>query len=187
MFGKRLRTLRKKMKLNQDDVGKFLDMDRSSIGKWENESSQPTFEILIQLSELFEVSTDYLLGKTDIKNPYIDDLDGPLEYSFIQVGFRIKKLRLENNLSQADLGEALNTTESLINLYEESIRNPGYEMLIKIAHKFEVSLDYLLGLSDLNPTDLSKEKLNLIDSFDSLSKDNKLKLLDYINLLKLDN
>lgn len=187
MFGLRLKMLRNDMKLSQEDVGDFLKMDRSSIGKWENESSQPTFETLVQLSNLFDVSTDYLLGKTDIKNPYTDDIDGFQEYSFIQIGFRIKKLREERNMSQKELAKELETTDGLIDLYEKSIRKPGYGTLIRLSSFFNVSTDYLLGLSNLKPSKINVEKLDLINDYSSLSKENKEKLLDYLRLLKLDN
>jgi len=65
MFGHILKTLREDRDLKQEDIAKYLNVDRSTVGKWENNSSKPDFEKLIKIANFFNVSTDYLLGKTD--------------------------------------------------------------------------------------------------------------------------
>ena len=61
---------------------------------------------------------------------------------------RLKELRKQFKLSQAELGEALGLSRSAICLYETGKRAPDKETLIKIAAFFGVSLDYLLGLDN---------------------------------------
>lgn len=69
ILGKRLKELRTLKKLTQTDVANVLGVERSTYGKYETGDSSPDYEKLIQLAEFFDVSVDYLLGKTDIPTP----------------------------------------------------------------------------------------------------------------------
>jgi transcriptional regulator with XRE-family HTH domain len=68
-LGERLKELRLNKGLNQIDVANILKIERSTYGKYETGDSSPDYEKLLKLANFFEVSTDYLLGKTDIKAP----------------------------------------------------------------------------------------------------------------------
>ena len=68
-FGERLRQIRKEKGLTQAEVAKLLSIGESTVSFYESGKRQPDYETLIRLSEAFKVSTDFLLGKTDIKNP----------------------------------------------------------------------------------------------------------------------
>ena len=57
---------------------------------------------------------------------------------------RLKDLREDSDLTQEQLASKLKITRSAINHYENSTREPDFEILIKIADLFDVSLDYLL-------------------------------------------
>ncbi|GAB6100399.1 hypothetical protein JCM16358_22780 [Halanaerocella petrolearia] len=63
------------------------------------------------------------------------------------IGKQLRKLRKEENLTQAQLGKKLNLGESTISLYESNKREPDYKTLKKIADFFNVTADYLLGFS----------------------------------------
>ena len=65
---------------------------------------------------------------------------------------RLKKLRLEADMKQSDLGKLLGVSASTIGMYEQGRRYPDFETLIKIANYFNVSLDFLLGRSDIKDT-----------------------------------
>ena len=62
---------------------------------------------------------------------------------------RLKSLRAEKELSQRDLASLLEMSPSTIAMYETGQREPDNETLIKIANFFQVSIDYLLGQSDI--------------------------------------
>lgn len=70
IFGSRLKKLRMTKALTQQDLAVCLNISKSNISKYENGTIEPSFEILIKISDYFEVSIDYLLGKTDIENIY---------------------------------------------------------------------------------------------------------------------
>ncbi|WKV09410.1 helix-turn-helix transcriptional regulator [Thermoanaerobacterium sp. CMT5567-10] len=72
-------------------------------------------------------------------------------------GKRFKTLRLEKNLTQAELAKILSIGESTISFYESDKREPDYETLQKIADFFDVSVDYLLGRTDKRNIDTSND------------------------------
>ena len=61
-FGYRLKELRKSKKLTQAQVANHLNLSKATISGYENNLKTPSVEVLIQLSLLYGVSTDYLLG-----------------------------------------------------------------------------------------------------------------------------
>ena len=62
----------------------------------------------------------------------------------------IKSLRLSYNLSQVELASALGVSKQCISNWENDYIQPSVEMLIKIAKYFNVTTDYLLGLTGDN-------------------------------------
>jgi repressor LexA len=67
---------------------------------------------------------------------------------------RIKYLRAEKGISQNELAKALGLTQQAISAYENGLREPDLETLQKIADFFDVSLDYLLGRTDIRNSDI---------------------------------
>lgn len=68
-FGSKLKQLRTEKKLKQEDLSKLLNVSRQSVSKYETNERFPDKEILVTLSKFFNVSIDYLLGLTDIREP----------------------------------------------------------------------------------------------------------------------
>ena len=64
-FSTRLRELRMNKGLRQEQVAKLIGVNKSAISTYENDTRQPSFEILVRLANLYRVSTDYLLGQTN--------------------------------------------------------------------------------------------------------------------------
>lgn len=57
----RIQNLRKEKRLSQEELASRLGIARQSVSKWESGTSQPDLNNIVRLSEIFEVSTDYLL------------------------------------------------------------------------------------------------------------------------------
>lgn len=64
----RLRLLRLEKGESLEKIAKYLNVTLQTISNYETEKRDMTPDTLIKLSEYFNVSTDYLLGKTDIRN-----------------------------------------------------------------------------------------------------------------------
>jgi len=56
---------RKKLKLTQSELAEVLGIKRSAINRYENGHAYPSIEMLLKMSEYFNVSVDYLLGKVE--------------------------------------------------------------------------------------------------------------------------
>lgn len=69
---------------------------------------------------------------------------------------RIKELRTERGITQADLAKILKISDRAVGYYENGDREPDYSTLLKIADYFDVSIDYLLGASDIKKPNESK-------------------------------
>lgn len=73
-FGERLRELRKEKGLLQRELAERLNLSRVAITQYENGNRVPDQEIINKIADYFGVSLDYLMGKTDIRNPYVPQL-----------------------------------------------------------------------------------------------------------------
>jgi transcriptional regulator with XRE-family HTH domain len=64
----------------------------------------------------------------------------------VNMGNRIKALRLEKYITQTEMARRIGVSKAMISSYELEQRSPSYEVLIKIAAFFNVSTDFLLGV-----------------------------------------
>ena len=62
---------------------------------------------------------------------------------------RIKELRESHNMQQKELASALNIPPSTLSQYETGKREPSIETVTKIAKLFDVTTDYIYGISDI--------------------------------------
>lgn len=77
-FGDRFRDERLKKGLTGEKIGSILKVSKTAISNWENGNRAPDYETLIKIADLFDVSTDYLLGRTDDRNSKVveTNIDG---------------------------------------------------------------------------------------------------------------
>ncbi len=68
----------------------------------------------------------------------------------MNIGNRIKALRTKNNMTQKELSTKLGLTPKMISFYETSQRMPPIDIIVKLVAIFDVSSDYLLGLTNIN-------------------------------------
>lgn len=62
IFGKRLKDLRNERGLTQDGLAKELNVDKSTIAKYETDKIEPSISMLKVIVKYFDVSADYMLG-----------------------------------------------------------------------------------------------------------------------------
>jgi transcriptional regulator with XRE-family HTH domain len=180
MFKQRLKELRKKYGVTQEQLAAIIGVERSTIGKYEGSKGViPSTEVLNDIADYFEVSVDYLLGRTDDPYPYDSfdeyipehfngdlkqylaylkarDEDVEQEYSapeklspLSKRMDRIRELREENGWSQEELADKLAIAQQTVSAYERGLRDPDTSTLGKMADLFDVSTDYLLGRTDV--------------------------------------
>ena len=78
MLGNRINQLRSSLGWSQVELARRLNVSKQTVSNWENDNIQPSIEMLVRLSKIFGVSTDYLLGNENI--PRIDVSDIPPEF-----------------------------------------------------------------------------------------------------------
>lgn len=62
---------------------------------------------------------------------------------------RLKELRLEKRLSQTQLADIFNISQQAVSHYEKGLRDMDYKLITSMSSFFQVSTDYLLGISDI--------------------------------------
>lgn len=140
MNTQRLFFIREEFDLKQTDMASILNVNRVNISNWENGKEIIPLDKLIAYSDYFNVSIDYLLSLTNKKNEFKKN---PLNKEI--VGNNIKQVRLNNNLTQKDLANLLNTTQSTISDYENGVNLILTSFAYQICVKYNISMDWLCG------------------------------------------
>lgn len=146
-FHEKLKMLRKKRGLTQQEVAHFLGTVQAVYSKWERGVYEPNYENLSMLVCIFDVSLDYLLSDylEKSKERYLKIKESELMKTSNIFPQRLKELRLKKRLTQTELGKKLGVKQSTFTNWENGKREPNFETLIKLADLLEVSVDFLLG------------------------------------------
>ncbi|SHH63392.1 DNA-binding transcriptional regulator, XRE-family HTH domain [Caloranaerobacter azorensis DSM 13643] len=97
-FAERLKLLREEKNLRQIDLAKILNISRQSVSNYENGVRFPNDELLLRrIAEFFDVSIDYLLGVTNIRNYYHRNIEN-IEAKENGIDYKIDKKTALNNL-----------------------------------------------------------------------------------------
>lgn len=139
MIGRRIKELRTENELTQQELAKILNVSSMSISFYENGQRKPDSEFIIACSRLFNVSTDYLLGKTNTKRIQREERIGVFSK-------RLKRVRELKGISQRQAAEDLNISPQNLSYYENG-RDAGYDLLIRMARYYDVTVEYLIGVS----------------------------------------
>ncbi len=89
---------------------------------------------------------------------------------------RLKQLRKDKHLTQVQVAQRIGVTASMVSSYETDIRLPSYEVLVRIADVFGVTVDYLLCRQEkrfLDISELSDEEAAAVCALIELLKRNK--------------
>ena len=110
---------------------------------------------------------------------------------------RIRQLRIDAGLTQTELGKLLNVKDAAISKYENEKIPLTAETLIKLKNIFGVSIDYILGASELKKhpenahdntsmavSQISKDLAAIVKYYNQLSGNGQEKALEYIQMLK---
>jgi len=119
-FGDRIKELREKRNWTQQDVATFVNKKRADIGGYETNRTSPNLETIVNLADLFKVSVDYLLGRTD--DPYqmynAEEMSPELRATM----YRITEL-LKPGMPESDLASALNFLQFLSDRNAKETKN----------------------------------------------------------------
>ena len=85
MLSKRIYKLRMAFGWTQVQLAQKLNITKQTVSNWENDNIQPSIEMLIKLSKLFNTSTDYLLGLTPKNTIAVDELPTEFVAHIVQI------------------------------------------------------------------------------------------------------
>lgn len=74
-IGTKIRDLRKQAHLSQTELGKKVSVSQQTVTAWENNKAEPSSSAVAQLADIFNVTTDYLLGRPDKQVAKKDDVE----------------------------------------------------------------------------------------------------------------
>ena len=79
------------------------------------------------------------------------------------IGERLKEVRKDHKDTQADLARKLNVSLSTVKSWESGNSSPNHDILVAICKLYEVSADFLLGITDVDPLFIKKRQKQLSD------------------------
>lgn len=188
MISERLKDLRKEFNVTQNKVANYIGVARATYTNYESGKKKPPYEQLIKLSKFFNVSTDYLLGITNNKDAIckLKTTENTLEF-----GERIKELRNTRKTTQKEMADILGVDRSTYIGYETDKTKPSYEILLKLADYFSVSIDFLTGREELTPDKklaillYDKDMQTAFEDYNNWTVEEKEDLLNYIEFQKM--
>ncbi len=134
-FGLRLKQLRTENKMTQTELGKKLNVTKASISGYENGTRNPDQESLVKIAEIFNVSTDYLLGKETTQKKYYELTDKDEKDISERLQVMIEDLENSAHYSKESGEMDDNTKQLLIMSLENSLRIAKQEAKKKFTPK----------------------------------------------------
>lgn len=137
----KLKDIREDNDISQVQMAEILGVNRSTYSLWELGINIIPLKSLCNFADYFNYSIDYVLELTNIrKNPnLIKGLD------LIKLGENIKKIRLQNELSQENIASMIGVTQACITRYEKGLICISTSNLYKLSKEFKISLSELCG------------------------------------------
>ncbi len=100
---------------------------------------------------------------------------------------RLKQIRQKHNMTQSELAEILDLKPTAISNYESERNEPSFDKLIALSKYFDVSCDYLLGITDsylpIGGEVLDKDIVEFFDLYQQLTPENTVEIRNYIKYL----
>lgn len=139
MFGNRLTQLRKSHKMSQYDLADKLSFSRGQIANYEQGQRQPDYDTLQKLADFFDVSTDYLLGRTEDPSP-------------------TRPLDVEASTTYNIAGKDINLTEEELDVLTEMKKHPKFAaMFHDLATNPEKKVKTLIKMWEVIKADLEED------------------------------
>ena len=105
----RIKKVREKNKISQAKLADFLNITQQAVSAYEKEEREPNIDTLNKIADYFNVTVDYLLGRTDTPNTVTlegDQIPGSLRNVDVELIEMIKEAK-ESGLTKSELEEIL--------------------------------------------------------------------------------
>ena len=135
----RLTIIREKKDLSQRQIAKILGVSKSTYARWETMEEIIPLPHLNNFCKYFKVTMDYVLNLSENNDYYLNSYSSEINKNII--GKNIKLIRKKHNLTQKDLADILNTSQSTISAYENGQTLFLTAFIYTLASKFNLSAD----------------------------------------------
>lgn len=137
----RLREIREDHDLSQKQMAEILNINRSTYSLWELGINIIPLKELCNFADYFKISLDYILNISNYKNSknYIEKLN--LE----TLGYNMKKIRIQNHLSQEEIADIIGVSQACVNKYEKGKITISVPVLYTFCKNFDISINHLCG------------------------------------------
>lgn len=153
VFKQRIRELRGNS--SQKDIAAKLDISRASLGYYESGERKPDIEILGRIADLFGVSTDYLLGRTNVKTLNLEISQISNKYGLDENSlFKLEELKkVSENISSGYLDETPFLSRLCLNTVN-SLFSSQFELLSELVNYLYLRFDKYYDDYTFNSEDL---------------------------------
>ena len=152
---KNLRSLRESRGLSQEKLAELTGISKARIYTYETKTREPDIEGLIVLSDFFDVTIDYLVGRDEAF--YSQKSAGLLGLD--RLGERLQDFRLQRGLNKKELAAKVGISDTYLGFIESGIKIPKLETCLKLLNALEVSADAVFMA--VSYTHLQKDILTL--------------------------
>ena len=178
--------------LTQIQLGKQISLAESTISLYESGKRIPELATVERLADLFNVTTDYLLGRTKDKKASklsigkikfqdkLETKENSLDYQ-VKSNFakRLKSIRKSKKMTQSDLAKLLDYDRQTISNWENGHTLPNMVVIEKIAVVLEIDYDFLVGLPAFI---VSAEDILLLKKIKGMPEKTKKIIYDFIDM-----
>ena len=135
----RIRYLREMLDLSGRQLAKKLHMSKSNVSRWETGEKVIPLRHLITLCNMTHISLDFALGLSNDKTKVTQErkLDPKL------IGKHLRMLREQKKITQTDLANLVNTSQSTMSSYENGKTTILTAFLYSICKRYKVSADWI--------------------------------------------
>ena len=135
----RIRYVREMLDLSGRQLAKEFNLTKSTISRWETGEKVIPLKHLIRLCNRAQVSIDFALGLTNNKTKIIQER----KLNPKPIGKHLRLLRQQKKITQKDLSDLLNTSQSTISSYENGKTTILTAFLYSICKRYKVSADWI--------------------------------------------
>ena len=178
-IGERIKKLRKEKGITQEHLASETGISRVTLGFYERNENQPPIDVACALAEYFNISTDYLLGRTESMSVDIDNIAINKKYGLSDAAIQnlasCKELQFSDTASEL-IGHPLfiQLIQFIRGLKKTRSNRPT------LAEELNVRIDAML---DRNSRELKNPMSKYIASFDDLVAVQKFKCQDRFNAI----
>ena len=143
----RFQALRLEKGWSLEDVGEKIEVTPNTVYRWENGNIPPSLAKMVELAYLYDVSLSYSLGISNVRGKLLT----------MEITLRLESLRKERKWSRPTVALSINVHKNSIFNWESGGADIKLEAALDLADAFGVSLDYMLGLTDLPRWETEKQ------------------------------